>query len=216
METGWMVMGKKYVSWKIIILFFVIFFPICILLLVKKMVDEKQNYIKNGKVLKIFGIIFFILGISFIIFEIFRKAPLKNSLNSIGFFLIMVILLCGAGIFMIKKGHEYIVLGKKVNRYLAIINTGNDTSIDKIATAYPTIYEKAITDIQELLDLGYFPDSYIDFEGRKLMMPVIKVPQPKQERQNLKYGTLKCRGCGAINTVIEGGLNYCKYCGNPL
>ena len=42
-------MQKKSFSWGIIALMFFLFFPIGIWMLVKKMTDEKFNYIKNGK-----------------------------------------------------------------------------------------------------------------------------------------------------------------------
>lgn len=48
-------MQKKSFSWAIIILMFFLFFPVGIYMLVKKMIDEKFNYIKNGNSLRVLG-----------------------------------------------------------------------------------------------------------------------------------------------------------------
>ena len=43
------IVQKKSFSWGIIVLMLFLFFPVAIFMIIKKMTDEKFNYVKNGK-----------------------------------------------------------------------------------------------------------------------------------------------------------------------
>lgn len=216
-------MQKKSFSWGIIILLFILFFPVGIWMLVKKMTDEKYCYSKNGKSLKIFGWVLFGMGILYFIMGLTGELATEDGSSAVGRTVLLVILFCGGGLFAVFKGKQFVDRGAKFGRYVAIVNAGSDTSLDNIAAAYPTTYDNAAADLQQMIDAGYFLNAYIDLDKRELVMPAtrsIKGAVSNSSGNGMpadpKPRTVKCPNCGATNMIISGAINECEYCGSPL
>lgn len=214
-------MQKKSFSWGIIALMFFLFFPIGIWMLVKKMTDEKFNYIKNGKSLKILAWILIGFAVMYLIMGITGELETEEGSSVVGGVIVMLMIFGGGGAFALYKAHSYIKKGTKYNRYISIINSSNDTLIDNIAAAYPTSFEQAAKDLQSMLDDGYFMNAYIDLNRRELIMPQRSVSVNVTVNQNTAHAdaqptSVKCKNCGATNTVVPGTANECEYCGSPL
>lgn len=204
-------MQKKSFSWGIIVLMFFLFFPVGIYMLVKKVTREKFKYAQNGKSLKTLGWVLLSLGAIYLIMAITEETTMISA----------AFVFAGLGGLSLYKGSEYIKKGAKFNRYVAIVNSSSDTYIDNIAAVYTTSYEQAATDLQEMIDAGYFMNSYIDINRRELVMP--KKAASTNINQNVpintvneKSRTIKCPNCGATNTIVPGLKNECEYCGSPL
>ena len=214
-------MQKKSFSWGIIALMFFLFFPIGIWMLVKKMTDEKFNYIKNGKSLKILAWILIGFAVMYLIMGITGELETEDGSSVVGGVIVMLMIFGGGGAFALYKAYSYIKKGTKYNRYVSIINSSNDTLIDNIAAAYPTSFEQAAKDLQSMLDDGYFMNAYVDLNRRELIMPPKATAVNVAVNQNTSpsYGqptSVKCKNCGATNTVVPGTVNECEYCGSPL
>lgn len=214
-------MQKKSFSWGIIALMFFLFFPIGIWMLVKKMTDEKFNYIKNGKSLKILAWILIGFAVMYLIMGITGELETEEGSSVVGGVIMMLVIFGGGGAFALYKAHSYIKKGTKYNRYVSIINSSNDTLIDNIAAAYPTSFEQAAKDLQSMLDDGYFMNAYVDLNRRELIMPPKATTVNVAVNQNTSpsHGqptSVKCKNCGATNTVVPGTVNECEYCGSPL
>ena len=214
-------MQKKSFSWGIIALMFFLFFPIGIWMLVKKMTDEKFNYIKNGKSLKILAWILIGFAVMYLIMGITGELETEDGSSVVGGVIVMLMIFGGGGAFALYKAYSYIKKGTKYNRYVSIINSSNDTLIDNIAAAYPTSFEQAAKDLQSMLDDGYFMNAYVDLNRRELIMPPKATTVNVAVNQNTSpsYGqptNVKCKNCGATNTVVPGTVNECEYCGSPL
>ena len=214
-------MQKKTFSWGIIALMFIVFFPVGIWMLVKKMTNEKFNYIKNGKSLKVLAWILIIFAVIYLIMLITGELEAEDGSSVVGSLIMMIMLFGGGGAFALYKAHSYIKKGTKYNRYVSIINNSNNTLIDTIAAAYPTTYEKAAEDIQSMIDDGYFMNAYIDLNRRELIMPQKSVSDNITVNQNSTHidaqpMSIECKNCGATNTVVPGAVNECEYCGSPL
>ena len=214
-------MQKKSFSWGIIALMLFLFFPIGIWMLVKKMTDEKFNYIKNGKSLKILAWILIGFAVMYLIMGITGELETEDGSSVVGGVIVMLMIFGGGGAFALYKAYLYIKKGTKYNRYVSIINSSNDTLIDNIAAAYPTSFEQAAKDLQSMLDDGYFMNAYVDLNRRELIMPPKATTVNVAVNQNTSpsYGqptSVKCKNCGATNTVVPGAANECEYCGSPL
>ena len=214
-------MQKKSFSWGIIALMFFLLFPIGIWMLVKKMTDEKFNYIKNGKSLKILAWILIGFAVMYLIMGITGELETEDGSSVVGGVIVMLMIFGGGGAFALYKAYSYIKKGTKYNRYVSIINSSNDTLIDNIAAAYPTSFEQAAKDLQSMLDDGYFMNAYVDLNRRELIMPPKATTVNVAVNQNTSpsYGqptSVKCKNCGATNTVVPGTVNECEYCGSPL
>lgn len=214
-------MQKKSFSWGIIALMFILFFPIGIWMLVKKMTDEKFNYIKNGKSLKILAWILIGFAVVYLIMGVTGELETEDGSSVVGGVIMMLMIFGGGGAFALYKAHSYIKKGTKYNRYISIINSINDTLIDNIAAAYPTSFEQAAKDLQSMLDDGYFMNAYVDLNRRELIMPQKSAPANVAVNQSTfpssgQPTSVKCKNCGATNTVVLGTANECEYCGSPL
>ena len=207
-------MQKKSFSWGIIVLMFFLFFPIGIWMLVKKMTEEKFNYIKNGKSLKNLGWILISIAMMYLIMCTTDEVEIEIMVYGIVIFGV-----CGA--LLLYKSDLYIKKGTKYKRYVSIINFSNDTLIDNIAAAYPTTYEKAVEDIRAMIYDGYFMNAYIDLNSRELIIPRPNTTDNNMMNQNTapvegQLQSVKCRNCGATNILIHGAVNECEYCGSLL
>lgn len=213
-------MQKKSFSWGTIALMFFLFFPIGICMLVRKMTYEKFNYIKNGKSLKILGWILIGLAVIYLILGITGDLKTEDGSSVVGGVIIMLMIFGGGGAFALYKAHSYIKKGKKYSRYISIINSSNDTLIDNIAAAYPTSFEQAARDLQSMLDDGYFMNAYVDLNRRELIVPQkaasVNIDVNQSSASSTQSTSVKCKNCGATNTVVPGTANECEYCGSPL
>ncbi len=215
-------MKKKSFSWGIIILMFFLFFPVGIWMLVRKMTDEKSNYVKNGKSLKIFAWVLIGFAALYPIMGITGELELQaeDGTSLVGGLIATILIFGGGGAFSLYKANSYIKKGTKYNRYLSIINCSNDTLIDNIAAAYPTSFEQAVKDLQSMLDDGYFMNAYLDLNRRELIMPqkatVNVAVNQSTSPSNGQPMSVKCKNCGATNTIVPGAANECEYCGSPL
>lgn len=214
-------MQKKSFSWGIIAVMFFLFFPIGIWMLVKKMTDEKFNYIKNGKSLRILAWILISFSVIYLIMGITGELETGDGSSVVGGIILMLMIFCGGGAFALYKAHSYITKGKKYKRYVSIINGSNDRRIGNIAAAYPTTYEKAAEDIQAMIDDGYFMNAYVDLNRRELIMPQKSktgnaTVNPSPAPTDAQPTSVRCKNCGATNVVVAGAVNECEYCGSPL
>lgn len=219
-------MQKKSFPWLVIIIMFFLFFPVGIYMLVKKMIDEKSNYIKNGKSLRIFGVILIGIGIMYLILGIAGELKTEDGSSVVGGIIMMLLIFGGGGVFALYKAQGYIKKGTKYNRYLSIITSDQSTSIDNIAATYPTTYEQAVEDLQSMINDGFFPKARIDLNQRELIIPgensFVNAPvnqefaNPPAANLNAQPITVKCKNCGATNTIVPGTANECEYCGSPL
>ena len=214
-------MQKKSFSWGIITLLLIFFFPVGIFMIVKKVTTESFNYAKNGKYLKTLGWILLCFAGIYLLMFMTGDLVAEDGGSIVGPMLVVIFLFGGGGILSLIKGNEYIKKGTKYNRYVSIINSSNDTLIDNIAASYPTTYEKATEDIQSMIDDGYFMNAYIDLNRRELIMPQRSVSVNVTVNQNTVHAdaqptSIKCKNCGATNTVVPGAVNECEYCGSPL
>ena len=92
-------MQKKSFSWGIIALMFFLFFPIGIWMLVKKMTDEKFNYIKNGKSLKILAWILIGFAVMYLIMGITGELETEDGSSIVGGVIMMLMIFGGGGAF---------------------------------------------------------------------------------------------------------------------
>lgn len=214
-------MQKKSFSWGIITLLLIFFFPVGIFMIVKKVTTESFNYAKNGKSLKTLGWILLCFAGIYLLMFMTGDLVAEDGGSIVGPILVVIFLFGGGGLLSLIKGNHYIKKGAKYNRYVSIINTSTDLIIDNIAAAYPTSFEQAAEDLQSMLDDGYFMNSYIDLNRRELIMPQRSVSVNVTVNQNTTHTetqptSVKCKNCGATNTVVHGTANECEYCGSPL
>lgn len=213
--------GKSSISWGVIILFMILFWPVGVFLLIRKITQDKAAVLKNSKV-------FFGIGVFLIVVAIFGVTGDLTAANGQIDSLASTL---AAGIFLLAGGGALIYFSRKMKReglkykrYISVVVNNGVTSIDDIAAAVPCTYDDAVIDLQKMIDIGYFNNGYIDFGARTLILPGhdhvanrmdeglmsdTDASAPRQE-------AVICGSCGAKNVIFEGANAECEYCGSYL
>lgn len=200
-------MQKKSFSWGIVGLMFVLFFPVGIWMLIKKVTSEKQDYLDNGKILKLFGCSSIGLGIVCVLAGFTGLVKYEDGTSATGIAALAGLVYGGIGALCLCLSADCLKKGTKYRRYTAVINSATNLRLDVIAAACSTTVTEAEADIQAMLDDGYFQNAYLDMSKKVLVMPS-ELPQPQR--------CVKCQCCGATNNLAFDAPNQCEYCGSPL
>lgn len=209
---------KAIYSWPAIILAFILFWPVGIFLLVKRLKVDKKGATGAGKTLNIIGYISFglaLLGTSVCISDGFESSDISA-----------IIFLLSVGAVMCSIARKLKKNAEKTRNYMQIIVNGSETRLDYIANAMNIPYDTVVKDLKQMIDTGYFRNGYVDTVSRKLVLPnrknSVEIESHYQEQAYIttpvaykQTKTVTCKCCGAKN-VIETDVGECEYCGSPL
>lgn len=128
-----------------------LFFPVGVFLIWKR---AKIDTNSKGIITTVIGwmIIFFV---SFMALVLSSQGISSDDYNVICFLLIL-------GFSLIFLGRKKRKDAEKLKKYISIILTNKETSINNIAATIPTSYKTAKKDIQNLINKGYLTDIYIN------------------------------------------------------
>ncbi|NLJ41100.1 MAG: hypothetical protein GX352_05750 [Clostridiales bacterium] len=209
--------NKKTHSWGWTIFWLIIFWPVGLFMLIKKLSTDKSAMMGDktnklaivGWVLVAFGAIGFIGGIS------------DGEPGS----MIVALLFLAGGILVLRKATATKKLAEKYKRYIQIVVNQRETNIDTIASAVGLPYNTVIYDLEQMIDIGYLKDAYIHQTNHEIVMKGTS-EQPVCEQNfafvqgapggSVESKAVSCPGCGAYNTVIVGRVTECEYCGTPM
>ncbi|MCL2828749.1 MAG: hypothetical protein FWD99_08455 [Oscillospiraceae bacterium] len=129
----------------------------------------------------------------------------------------------GGGIWINEVSKRMKLTGTRYRKYIAIIANEGQKSIDAIASAMGVAYAVAVSDLQQMIDLGFLVDAHIDTESREIHLA--KAPPPPREPETppvpeapvaqAQERVVACNGCGA-NKRVSAQVGECEYCGSPL
>lgn len=217
--------NSKSTSWGFVIFVLIIFWPVGLYLVYKKLNETRSLTLKDGKGFRTVGWIFIVLEICVLI------GYVNEGYIDFLSILISLFFLGGPGALMFYISNLKKKKSAKLKRYIAMISNNYETSIDNIATAIPTDYDSAVNDLNKMIDKGFFENAYIDASARKIILPqnkLIQLVAQQQEYENAllqsKIGQLNlkltkvvvCKSCGANNQVKEGQISRCEFCGSYL
>lgn len=205
----------KSSSWAFIITMCILFWPVGFYLLYKKLLSDKAAVLQNSRTLKKIGIGLIVLGV------IYFFGETSEGSNAIGPMLFFI----GGGVFIIRTSKKMQIQGEKFKKYISIVINNEETSIDNIASAMNVSYEEAINDLKIMIDKGYFLNAYVDLGSREFVIrkkqyePInvkknSSVNEVKEEKPKMKV--VVCKNCGGNNTILEGEIYECEFCGSPL
>lgn len=205
--------NKKSMSWAIVILVLIFFWPVGVYLLYRKVTGDRASALKNSKILRNVGFVF--LGFAIIYIFMVISGQMDDAWTAAAFFGI------GGGV-LVYAAKRLKMTGEKFKKYINIVINNNQTSIDNIAAAIPISYDKAAKDLQEMINKGYFSNAYIDVSNREIILPSHMKQQSerngslKNNNEQAKVKSVICKNCGGNNEVIEGQVCECEYCGSPI
>lgn len=206
---------NKAYTWPVIVTLLVLFFPVGFYLLYKRFTYDKTTTKKNVKGLRNTGIILIGIALFYTIMGITGNLDTSKGGSVIAGIICFLAVFGGTGLIFLIGSIKMNNYGKKYEKYISVIENGDQFELDNIASCAGVIYQTLLTDLQEMLDLGYFPGAYIDKGNRELVF---------RQEGNMENGipnaskitVIVCKSCGANNKVTIGKFNECQYCGSPL
>jgi hypothetical protein len=201
---------KKGMAWCWIIISFILFWPLGLFLLLRRIAYDRSLTLNDGKTVAIIS--YLLIGIGFICLAI---AVTDDS------GLILPAVLFGAGgIWVNRLAKRMTVTGERYKKYILLIANQNQTSIDDIASVVGVSYEEAVADLLKMIETGYFSGAYIAQRKIVLAHSTTEEYAPPEESTSSpaqpQIKVVTCSGCGANNRVIVDQIVECEYCGKPL
>ncbi|MCD7761694.1 MAG: hypothetical protein LUI14_00575 [Lachnospiraceae bacterium] len=140
----------------------------------------------------------------------------------------LIVAFCGA--FLARAGIRRRRLAKNFKLYVSVISGGNDyipTMAQSLAMSEDTLKKN----LEQLISKKYFVDAYLDVMSNRIIVngqnrdddqpasPNADAPRtasPHSASEEKEYVTVKCAGCGGINSVQKGHTAECEYCGSAI
>lgn len=195
---------KMNLSWGIIILILIFFWPAGLVLIYLKSKESIKNKISfSGKIkigIGLFSIFIGLVGFSVEVEE--RSEDFMLGMVLVAFFL-------GIGAFLLKKGIDNIKEGKIYDKIAYMINFRKIESVQKIADNLQISLDKTMYYVSKTIELGLC-DEDIDYRDEKIINR--KFAKEKAEKEK-KRRVVKCESCGGINHIYEDESATCEYCG---
>lgn len=201
--------NNKTMSWGWIIFWFVIFWPVGIFFLFKKLNGDKTATLKNSKTVAIISYVLIGMGVIYLIMTFTEDSSIFAA----------ALLFGGGGVLVNIVARNMKKNGEKYKQYIGLIINQQLTQIDNIAASVGVGYDVAKTDLQKMIDLGYFVGAYINDGSREI---ILAKPVATNASEQFTTGTgaqtrvVTCKSCGANNTAIVGQVKECEYCGSPI
>lgn len=201
-------MKKKSLSWGWIIFWCIIFWPVGLFLVFRKLSTDKSA-LMSGKTtsLTVTAWVLIVIGLALMVDESESTSAVLGLAFIIG------------GAVLLYKGSQIKKKAAKYRKYINLIVNQNVTSVDHITSAVNSSYDVVFNDLQNMIESGYLSNAYIH-QGKREVILKDSEPTPVLSNEpsiNVQRNTVvNCTGCGAKNVLTTGMVSECEYCGTPI
>src|SRR5690625_4846369 len=209
-------MENKGTKWGWIIFWLIIFWPVGLFMLFRKLATDKSAIMGDkSRSLSIIGWVLTVIGVIGAI-GLIEELSETGDVGAVFFVLAMAV----GGILLIRKASQMKKTGDKYNKYISIIINQNVQSIDYIASAVGLPYGVVGQDLNDMISTGYLKDEYIHQGNREIHInqnePTTQTSETSSRENVTETRVERCSGCGANNTVTIGKAQECEYCGTSI
>lgn len=199
--------NDRSMSWFWVVLALILFWPVGLFLLFRKLSQDRSATMNMGGLVAVVSFFLMFLGMVY----------LSLMITSGAGYLVPMLLTGGGGIWLFRVSRNMKATGVRYKRYIDLVINQGMTSIDDIAAVVGVDYSMALTDLQKMIDGGYFRAAYIDASRRSIIVSATQAaPQMAQGMQPQAHDrVVTCNGCGANNRVMAH-VSTCEYCGSPI
>ena len=141
-------------------------------------------------------------------------------------FLITCLVLVSFGVWLFVVAGMYSYELKKFKKYVAVISKDPSGYIPNIAATLGTSENDVKSNLEIMIKKGYFYSAFIDENSNCIVFANIQTTQTAPTSTNVsakvpkvpgvEMVTVKCSGCGGINTIVKGQTGECDYCGSAI
>lgn len=190
-------------SWPIILVTFFVFWPMGIVLLLRRASLDHKVARLTGKIAEVLGwITWALMAVSLV--SCIRRGFTGQDAFMLLFFTVL-------GFFMIGFGGLAQKNAKLTEKYFAVIRSGL-RRLDEIGAAVGKDYKEVKADLERMIKKGQLEDAYINESTYELVLPK-NMEKPTEKKPEGRK--VECAGCGADN-ILYGETGECEYCGSPL
>lgn len=193
---------NKTMSWGLIIFLCIIFWPVGLFFLFKKINADKSATLQSSKKVFIISYVLIAMGV------IYLAGSAEKEPSSSGVAVLFII----GGIWLFVVARKMKANGEKYKKYISIVINQRLFDIDNIASSVGVTYEVARRDLQKMIDTGYFTDAFINASTREIVL----VSNSSEVKSQVQSKVVACKSCGANNSIIVGQNNICEYCGSAV
>lgn len=147
-------------------------------------------------------------------------------------FLIICLIFDVIGVWLIVLSSKKTNLLKEFKKYVAVVSSDPDGYIPDIAASLGTSEDIVKKNLELMIKKKYFANAFIDQNSNCIVIAskqnntVSTAHQPQIHAtayasspitlQAMGMVTVKCKGCGGINTIRKGTTGECDYCGSSI
>ena len=198
-------------SWTLVIIVLVCFWPVGIFLLWRKLSADKKATMRSGKIITAIGWFLAICGG-------LAMLGMDEGFDTSTF--IGVIVFLGGGVGLILLGKKMKRLAKKYKNYITIVVNQGETNIQNIANITGIPYETVKADLEIMIDKKFFSNAYIDLGKGCIVIEhrgsYVTATGISSVRVETKFVVVQCKNCSATNKVVSGSVGECEYCGSMI
>ena len=210
-------MKQRKKSWVWVVFWSVLFWPVGLYLLFRKMHSDKSIILKSVSKVSAISFVLLFMGL----FNLLIALTARDIGERLSFFEYGAIALGAGGIWLLFISRKMKMDGERYKKYIALIVNQNQTAIDNIALALGISYEAAVKDLRKMIVAGYFTSAHIDENKREIILASSNTSQQASlmSAATTAQVTVKltaCVSCGANNRVTVGDIVECEYCGTLL
>jgi len=204
-------------SWLAIITMLILFWPIGIYFLFKRISGDKGITMSAKAIyIKYIGI-FLCVGAVIMLAALFGGTYESGELRET---IVYTLFLGAGGVALLMYGKKVSSEANDIRKYISIIANGYVGKIDEIAGIAGKPYEIVKKDLQGMIDKGYLKNAYIDEATQRIVLtndPIVNFEDDENHVKNIEVQThiVICPNCGASNVVASGNAK-CEYCCSPL
>lgn len=197
----------------------IIFWPVGLFLLIRKLATDKSALMsgKTGSLtvvalfLTIFG------GLGFLGMLLDTSGDTEGVLGGA----IIVIAMMVGGILLLRKASKTKKTAIRYKKYIDIVVNQDVRSLDNISSAVGLPYDVVAKDLQDMINIGYLKDAYINQGNREITLKqhesvIYTQVSVVGQVAAVQTKAVRCTGCGANNVVTVGKVSECEYCGTPI
>ena len=188
--------------WWAVIVLLVILFPVGVVMLIYKVLHDKRQRMKNGRVMLTIGAVSAIMGLMG--FGLMTVSGADDPMTALAVFGIPAAVLVLFGIVMLSWGGTWYRKGCRYVRYARFLLLSSERSITAIAKSMGVNTMQALETLEDMIMLDYLRGFYVDY-GQLMLM----------SKENAQYA-LRCRHCGGTSILTVGKPAVCAYCGAAL
>ena len=194
-------------SWPLVIFLLIIFWPVGVYFLIRKLSGDKKASLSSGRKMTIWGWV--IAGMGVISWTSLIEDGFIDGTLGMLFFVFL-------GLTLVYLGRKSSINAAKYKKYIDIIVNKKVRSIPTISSAIPVSHDMANKDIQEMIHKGFFEDAYIDYNQDEIVFSTEDVVDERVKNHKVEMIVVSCNGCGANSKVEKGQVEECQYCGSLI